>query len=149
MTAVKPILWSVKHVQLADQLFVIEQLKRVTLSWNLICRESPLNTFTCKPGANFRLETDGSDQIYVPSNSTNALNLQGRFTTGRLQVRAQTSTRKPMYCVPHRVGERFFVTRSTQAKTPVLRSVQTALCSVEGRPVVFAIRVRNKGTGPS
>jgi len=124
-----------ENVQLANQLFVIEQLKDLWLEFNLP------NQFSgqLQAGQILNFKTNGSDQNYQAKVQT--LNSQADLQTGRLQVRAKVTTQADV--LRPNVLVNVFVT-DAQAKT-ALRVQKKALQQVEGKPVVFVIESEEKG----
>lgn len=124
-----------ENVQLADQLFVIENLKDLWLEFNL------LNTsnIQLQAGQILNFKINGSDQDYQAKVQT--LNSQADVQTGRLQVRAKVTTQadalRPNVLVNVSVSD-------DQAKI-ALRIQKKALQQVEGKPVVFVIESEKKG----
>ena len=124
-----------ENVQLANQLFVIEQLKDLWLEFNLP------NQFSgqLQAGQILNFKTNGSDQNYQAKVQT--LNPEADLQTGRLQVRAKVTTQADV--LRPNVLVNVFVT-DAQAKT-ALRVQKKALQQVEGKPVVFVIESEEKG----
>lgn len=124
-----------ENVQLADQLFVIENLKDLWLEFNL----PNTSNIQLQAGQNLNFKTNGSDQNYQAKVQT--LNSQADLQTGRLQVRAKVTTQADV--LRPNVLVNVFVT-DAQAKT-ALRVKKKALQQVEGKPVVFVIESEEKG----
>lgn len=124
-----------ENVQLADQLFVIENLKDLWLEFNL----PNTSNIQLQAGQNLNFKTNGSDQNYQAKVQT--LNSQADLQTGRLQVRAKVTTQADV--LRPNVLVNVFVT-DAQAKT-ALRVQKKALQQVEGKPVVFVIESEEKG----
>ena len=124
-----------ENVQLADQLFVIENLKDLWLEFNL----PNTSNIHLQAGQILNFKTNGSDQNYQAKVQT--LNPQADLQTGRLQVRATVTTQADV--LRPNVLVNVFVT-DAQAKT-ALRVQKKALQQVEGKPVVFVIESEEKG----
>lgn len=124
-----------ENVQLADQLFVIENLKDLWLEFNL----PNTSNIHLQVGQILNFKTNGSDQNYQAKVQT--LNSQADLQTGRLQVRAKVTTQADV--LRPNVLVNVFVT-DAQAKT-ALRVQKKALQQVEGKPVVFVIESEEKG----
>ena len=124
-----------ENVQLADQLFVIENLKDLWLEFNL----PNTSNIQLQVGQILNFKTNGSDQNYQAKVQT--LNSQADLQTGRLQVRAKVTTQADV--LRPNVLVNVFVT-DAQAKT-ALRVQKKALQQVEGKPVVFVIESEEKG----
>lgn len=124
-----------ENVQLADQLFVIENLKDLWLEFNL----PNTSNIYLQVGQILNFKTNGSDQNYQAKVQT--LNSQADLQTGRLQVRAKVTTQADV--LRPNVLVNVFVT-DAQAKT-ALRVQKKALQQVEGKPVVFVIESEEKG----
>lgn len=124
-----------ENVQLADQLFVIENLRDLWLEFNL----PNTSTIQLQAGQILNFKTNGSDQNYQAKVQT--LNSQADLQTGRLQVRAKVTTQADV--LRPNVLVNVFVT-DAQAKT-ALRVQKKALQQVEGKPVVFVIESEEKG----
>jgi len=124
-----------ENVQLANQLFVIENLKDLWLEFNL----PNTSNIHLQVGQILNFKTNGSDQNYQAKVQT--LNSQADLQTGRLQVRAKVTTQADV--LRPNVLVNVFVT-DAQAKT-ALRVQKKALQQVEGKPVVFVIESEEKG----
>ena len=124
-----------ENVQLADQLFVIENLKDLWLEFNL----PNTSNIQLQVGQILNFKTNGSDQNYQAKVQT--LNPHADLQTGRLQVRAKVTTQADV--LRPNVLVNVFVT-DAQAKT-ALRVQKKALQQVEGKPVVFVIESEEKG----
>ena len=124
-----------ENVQLADQLFVIENLKDLWLEFNL----PNTSNIQLQVGQILNFKTNGSDQNYQAKVQT--LNSQADLQTGRLQMRAKVTTQADV--LRPNVLVNVFVT-DAQAKT-ALRVQKKALQQVEGKPVVFVIESEEKG----
>lgn len=124
-----------ENVQLADQLFVIENLKDLWLEFNL----PNTSNIQLQVGQILNFKTNGSDQNYQAKVQT--LNPEADLQTGRLQVRAKVTTQADV--LRPNVLVNVFVT-DAQAKT-ALRVQKKALQQVEGKPVVFVIESEEKG----
>ena len=124
-----------ENVQLANQLFVIENLKDLWLEFNL----PNTSNIQLQVGQILNFKTNGSDQNYQAKVQT--LNPQADLQTGRLQVRAKVTTQADV--LRPNVLVNVFVT-DAQAKT-ALRVQKKALQQVEGKPVVFVIESEEKG----
>ena len=124
-----------ENVQLADQLFVIENLKDLWLEFNL----PNTSNIQLQVGQILNFKTNASDQNYQAKVQT--LNPQADLQTGRLQVRAKVTTQADV--LRPNVLVNVFVT-DAQAKT-ALRVQKKALQQVEGKPVVFVIESEEKG----
>lgn len=124
-----------ENVQLADQLFVIENLKDLWLEFNL----PNTSNIQLQTGQILNFKINGSDQDYQAKVQT--LNSQADLQTGRLQVRAKVTTQADV--LRPNVLVNVFVT-DAQAKT-ALRVKKKALQQVEGKPVVFVIESEEKG----
>ena len=124
-----------ENVQLADQLFVIENLKDLWLEFNL----PNTSNIHLQVGQILNFKTNGSNQNYQAKVQT--LNSQADLQTGRLQVRAKVTTQADV--LRPNVLVNVFVT-DAQAKT-ALRVQKKALQQVEGKPVVFVIESEEKG----
>ena len=124
-----------ENVQLADQLFVIENLKDLWLEFNL----PNTSNIQLQAGQILNFKTNGSDQNYQAKVQT--LNSQADLQTGRLQVRAKVTTQADV--LRPNVLVNVFVT-DAQAKT-ALRVQKKALQQIEGKPVVFVIESEEKG----
>lgn len=124
-----------ENVQLADQLFVIENLNGLWLEFNIPNNSSiPLQA-----GQVLNFKANGSNQNYQAKVQT--FNAQADQKTGRLQVRAKVTTHaevlRPNVLVNVLVND-------TPAKT-ALRIQKKALQQIEGKPVVFVIESEEKG----
>lgn len=124
-----------ENAQLADQLFVIENLKDLWLEFNL----PNTSNIHLQVGQILNFKTNGSDQNYQAKVQT--LNPEADLQTGRLQVRAKVTTQADV--LRPNVLVNVFVT-DAQAKT-ALRVQKKALQQVEGKPVVFVIESEEKG----
>ena len=124
-----------ENVQLADQLFVIENLKDLWLEFNL----PNTSNIHLQAGQILNFKTNGSNQNYQAKVQT--LNPEADLQTGRLQVRAKVTTQADV--LRPNVLVNVFVT-DAQAKT-ALRVQKKALQQVEGKPVVFVIESEEKG----
>ena len=124
-----------ENVQLADQLFVIENLKDLWLEFNL----PNTSNIHLQVGQILNFKTNGSNQNYQAKVQT--LNPEADLQTGRLQVRAKVTTQADV--LRPNVLVNVFVT-DAQAKT-ALRVQKKALQQVEGKPVVFVIESEEKG----
>ena len=124
-----------ENVQLADQLFVIENLKDLLVEFNL----PNTSNIQLQVGQILNFKTNGSDQNYQAKVQT--LNPEADLQTGRLQVRAKVTTQADV--LRPNVLVNVFVT-DAQAKT-ALRVQKKALQQVEGKPVVFVIESEEKG----
>ena len=124
-----------ENVQLADQLFVIENLKDLWLEFNL----PNTSNIQLQVGQILNFKTNGSDQNYQAKVQT--LNPEADLQTGRLQVRAKVTTQADV--LRPNVLVNVFVT-DAHAKT-ALRDQKKALQQVEGKPVVFVIESEEKG----
>lgn len=124
-----------ENVQLADQLFVIENLKDLWLEFNL----PNTSNIQLQVGQILNFKTNGSDQNYQAKVQT--LSPEADLQTGRLQVRAKVTTQADV--LRPNVLVNVFVT-DAQAKT-ALRVQKKALQQVEGKPVVFVIESEEKG----
>ncbi len=124
-----------ENVQLADQLFVIENLKDLWLEFNL----PNTSNIQLQTGQILNFKINGSDQDYQAKVQT--LNSQADVQTGRLQVRAKVTTQadalRPNVLVNVSVSD-------DQAKI-ALRIQKKALQQVEGKSVVFVIESEEKG----
>lgn len=124
-----------ENVQLADQLFVIENLKDLWLEFNL----PNTSNVQLQAGQILNFKINGSDQDYQAK--VQILNSQADVQTGRLQVRAKVTTQADV--LRPNVLVNVFVT-DAQTKT-VLRIQKKALQQVEGKPVVFVVESEEKG----
>jgi cobalt-zinc-cadmium efflux system membrane fusion protein len=124
-----------ENVQLADQLFTIEQLKDLWLEFNLPHQYSA----QLQTGQNVSFKVNSSDQIYKAN--VQSLTSQADLQTGRLVVRAklkqQSAELRPNVMVNVLLAE------SGTKKT--LRVQKSALQSIEGQDSVFVIESEQKG----
>lgn len=124
-----------ENVQLADQIFVIENLKDLWLEFNI-----PTQTaMQLESGQAIRFKINGSEQYYDAVIQT--LTPQADAQTGRLQVRAklqhQAKELRPNVLVNVLIHD-------AKAKT-ALRIQKSALQQIDGRPAIFVIESEEKG----
>ncbi|TSH77990.1 efflux RND transporter periplasmic adaptor subunit [Acinetobacter sp. RF15A] len=124
-----------ENVQLADQLFVIEQLKDLWLEFNLP------NQFPgqLQPGQTIAFKSNGSEQSYTAV--IQSLSPQADVQTGRLVVRAKLNVQadelRPNVLVNVLISE-------PSAKT-ALRIQKSALQQIEGEDSIFIVESQEKG----
>lgn len=124
-----------ENVKLADQLFVIEQLKDLWLEFNLP------NQFSgqLQPGQTIAFKSNGSEQSYIAV--IQSLSPQADVQTGRLVVRAKLNVQadelRPNVLVNVLISE-------PSAKT-TLRIQKSALQQIEGEDSIFIVESQEKG----
>jgi cobalt-zinc-cadmium efflux system membrane fusion protein len=124
-----------ENVQLASQLFIIDQLDQLWLEF--IVPSSEFSAIAPNQQVEFKsLQTGNTFKAQIQS-----LNSEADVQTGRLQVRAKVTTQADV--LRPNVLVNVFVT-DAQAKT-ALRVQKKALQQVEGKPVVFVIESEEKG----
>lgn len=128
-----------ENVQLADQLFVIEQLKDLWLEFNLPNQFSIQYSNQVQAGQKIQFKVNGSNENY--SAIVQSLTSQADTQTGRLVVRAkldvQANELRPNVMVNVLISE-------PTAKS-ALRVKKTALQKIEGEDVIFIIESEQKG----
>lgn len=124
-----------ENVQLADQLFTIEQLKDLWLEFNLAHQYSA----QLQKGQNVSFKINGSDQLY--SAEIQSLTSQADVQTGRLVVRAklkqQSAELRPNVMVN--------VLLADSGTKNVLRVQKSAVQSIEGKDSIFIVESEQKG----
>ena len=124
-----------ENVQLADQLFTIEQLKDLWLEFNLAHQYSA----QLQTGQNISFKINGSDQLY--SAEVQSLTSQADVQTGRLVVRAklkqQSAELRPNVMVN--------VLLADSGTKNALRVQKSAVQSIEGKDSIFIIESEQKG----
>ena len=124
-----------ENVQLADQLFTIEQLKDLWLEFNLAHQYSA----QLQTGQNVSFKINGSDQLY--SAEVQSLTSQADVQTGRLVVRAklkqQSAELRPNVMVN--------VLLADSGNKNVLRVQKSAVQSIEGKDSIFIVESEQKG----
>ena len=124
-----------ENVQLADQLFTIEQLKDLWLEFNLAHQYSA----QLQTGQNVSFKINGSDQLY--SAEVQSLTSQADVQTGRLVVRAklkqQSAELRPNVMVN--------VLLADSGNKNVLRVQKSAVQSIEGQDSIFIVESEQKG----
>ncbi|WP_180114674.1 efflux RND transporter periplasmic adaptor subunit [Acinetobacter sp. YH12063] len=124
-----------ENVQLADQLFTIEQLKDLWLEFNLTHQYSA----QLQTGQNVSFKINGSDQLY--SAEVQSLTSQADVQTGRLVVRAklkqQSAELRPNVMVN--------VLLADSGNKNVLRVQKSAVQSIEGQDSIFIVESEQKG----
>ena len=122
-------------MQLADQLFTIEQLKDLWLEFNLTHQYSA----QLQTGQNVSFKINGSDQLY--SAEVQSLTSQADVQTGRLVVRAklkqQSAELRPNVMVN--------VLLADSGTKNVLRVQKSAVQSIEGKDSIFIVESEQKG----
>ncbi|RLL49924.1 efflux RND transporter periplasmic adaptor subunit [Acinetobacter cumulans] len=124
-----------ENVQLADQLFTIEQLKDLWLEFNLAHQYSA----QLQKGQNVSFKINGSDQLY--SAEVQSLTSQADVQTGRLVVRAkikqQSAELRPNVMVN--------VLLEDSGTKNALRVQKSAVQSIEGKDSIFIVESEQKG----
>lgn len=124
-----------ENVQLADQLFTIEQLKDLWLEFNLAHQYSA----QLQMGQNVSFKINGSDQRY--SAEVQSLTSQADVQTGRLVVRAklkqQSAELRPNVMVN--------VLLADSGTKNALRVQKSAVQSIEGKDSIFIVESEQKG----
>ncbi|RKG49614.1 efflux RND transporter periplasmic adaptor subunit [Acinetobacter cumulans] len=124
-----------ENVQLADQLFTIEQLKDLWLEFNLTHQYSA----QLQKGQNVSFKINGSDQLY--SAEVQSLTSQADVQTGRLVVRAkikqQSAELRPNVMVN--------VLLEDSGTKNALRVQKSAVQSIEGKDSIFIVESEQKG----
>lgn len=124
-----------ENVQLADQLFTIEQLKDLWLEFNLTHQYSA----QLQTGQNVSFKINGSDQLY--SAEVQSLTSKADVQTGRLVVRAklkqQSAELRPNVMVN--------VLLADSGNKNVLRVQKSAVQSIEGQDSIFIVESEQKG----
>ncbi|WP_180082461.1 efflux RND transporter periplasmic adaptor subunit [Acinetobacter sp. YH12123] len=124
-----------ENVQLADQLFTIEQLKDLWLEFNLTHQYSA----QLQTGQNVSFKINGSDQLY--SAEVQSLTSKADVQTGRLVVRAklkqQSAELRPNVMVN--------VLLADSGTKNVLRVQKSAVQSIEGKDSIFIVESEQKG----
>lgn len=124
-----------ENVQLADQLFTIEQLKDLWLEFNLAHQYSA----QLQTGQNVSFKINGSDQLY--SAEVQSLTSQADVQTGRLVVRAklkqQSAELRPNVMVN--------VLLADSGTKKALRVQKSAVQSIEGKDSIFIVKSEQKG----
>lgn len=124
-----------ENVQLADQVFTIEQLKDLWLEFNLTHQYSA----QLQTGQNVSFKINGSDQRY--SAEVQSLTSQADVQTGRLVVRAklkqQSAELRPNVMVN--------VLLADSGTKKALRVQKSAVQSIEGKDSIFIVESEQKG----
>ncbi|WP_313042532.1 efflux RND transporter periplasmic adaptor subunit [Acinetobacter sp.] len=124
-----------ENVQLADQLFTIEQLKDLWLEFNLTHQYSA----QLQTGQNVSFKINGSDQLY--SAEVQSLTSKADVQTGRLVVRAklkqQSAELRPNVMVN--------VLLADSGTKKALRVQKSAVQSIEGKDSIFIVESEQKG----
>ncbi|WP_180124950.1 efflux RND transporter periplasmic adaptor subunit [Acinetobacter sp. YH12080] len=124
-----------ENVQLADQLFTIEQLKDLWLEFNLAHQYSA----QLQTGQNVSFKINGSDQLYDAK--VQSLTSQADVQTGRLVVRAkikqQSAELRPNVMVN--------VLLADSGTKNALRVQKSAVQSIEGKDSIFIVESEQKG----
>ncbi|MCL6247901.1 efflux RND transporter periplasmic adaptor subunit [Acinetobacter sp. ANC 4945] len=124
-----------ENVQLADQLFTIEQFKDLWLEFNLAHQYSA----QLQKGQNVSFKINGSDQRY--SAEVQSLTSQADVQTGRLVVRAklkqQSAELRPNVMVN--------VLLADSGTKNALRVQKSAVQSIEGKDSIFIVESEQKG----
>ncbi|WP_168377465.1 efflux RND transporter periplasmic adaptor subunit [Acinetobacter cumulans] len=124
-----------ENVQLADQLFTIEQLKDLWLEFNLTHQYSA----QLQTGQNVSFKINGSDQLY--SAEVQNLTSKADVQTGRLVVRAklkqQSAELRPNVMVN--------VLLADSGNKNVLRVQKSAVQSIESKDSIFIVESELKG----
>ncbi|WP_180054725.1 MULTISPECIES: efflux RND transporter periplasmic adaptor subunit [unclassified Acinetobacter] len=124
-----------ENVQLADQLFTIEQLKDLWLEFNLTHQYSA----QLQTGQNVSFKINGSDQLY--SAEVQSLTSKADVQTGRLVVRAklkqQSAELRPNVMVN--------VLLADSGTKKALRVQKSAVQSIEGQDSIFIVESELKG----
>lgn len=124
-----------ENVQLADQLFVIEQLKALWLEFNL---PSQFST-QLQAQQKIQFQVNGSDQRYEAT--IQSLNSQADLQTGRLVVRAKLDSQAPDL----RPNVMVNVLMAESASKNALRVRATARQMLEGKASVFVVESQKNG----
>ncbi len=124
-----------ENVQLADQLFTIEQLKDLWLEFNLTHQYSA----QLQTGQNVSFKINGSDQLY--SAEVQSLTSKADVRTGRLVVRAklkqQSAELRPNVMVN--------VLLADSGTKKALRVQKSAVQSIESKDSIFIVESELKG----
>ena len=124
-----------ENVQLADQLFTIEQLKDLWLEFNLTHQYSA----QLQTGQNVSFKINGSDQLY--SAEVQSLTSKADVQTGRLVVRAklkqQSAELRPNVMVN--------VLLADSGTKKALRVQKSAVQSIESKDSIFIVESELKG----
>ncbi|WP_180106082.1 MULTISPECIES: efflux RND transporter periplasmic adaptor subunit [unclassified Acinetobacter] len=124
-----------ENVQLADQLFTIEQLKDLWLEFNLAHQYSA----QLQTGQNVSFKINGSDQLY--SAEVQSLTSQADVQTGRLVVRAKLKQQS----VELRPNVMVNVLLADSGTKKALRVQKSAVQSIEGKDSIFIVESEQKG----
>lgn len=124
-----------ENVQLANQLFVIEQLKALWLEFNL---PSQFST-ALQAQQKIQFQVNGSDQRHEAT--IQSLNSQADLQTGRLVVRAKLDRQAPDL----RPNVMVNVLMAQSAAKKALRVRATARQMIEGKASVFVVDSQKKG----
>lgn len=125
-----------ENVQLADQLFVVEQLKDLWLEFNLSAQQVQ----SLKPQQELRFETLPDRQSYKAV--IESMTTQADLHTGRLVVRAKVLTQATALRPNVMVN---VMLESGQSKM-VTRVLKQAVQMVEGKTIVFVVQQSNAKT---
>ncbi|RKG31210.1 efflux RND transporter periplasmic adaptor subunit [Acinetobacter tianfuensis] len=124
-----------ENVQLADQLFTIEQLKNLWLEFHLPSQYSG----QLQTGQNVSFKINGSDQLY--SAEVQSLTSQADVQTGRLVVRAkltqQSAELRPNVMVN--------VLLAKSGSKNALRVQKSAVQNIKGQDSIFIVEPEQKG----
>lgn len=123
-----------ENVQLADQLFVIEQLKDLWLEFNV-----PSQLANLKQNQTIQFKTNGSDKNYQAV--IQSLTSQADAQTGRLVVRAKLTNQ----AAELRPNVMVNVLVSQSETKSALRIQKSAVQSIEGKASVFIVESEEKG----
>lgn len=123
-----------ENVQLADQLFVIEQLKDLWLEFSLP------NQFygQLQAGQNIQFKVNGLNQVYAAT--IQSLNSQADQQTGRLVVRAKLNSQAAE--LRPNVMVNVLITKPTEK--PALRIQKSALQKINGKDSIFIVEAQEK-----
>ncbi|RKG46897.1 MULTISPECIES: efflux RND transporter periplasmic adaptor subunit [Acinetobacter] len=124
-----------ENVQLADQLFTIEQLKDLWLEFHLPNQYSG----QLQAGQNVSFKINGSDQLY--SAEVQSLTSQADVQTGRLVVRAKLKQQS----VELRPNVMVNVLLADSGTKNALRVQKSAVQSIEGKDSIFIVESEQKG----
>ncbi|WP_180115633.1 efflux RND transporter periplasmic adaptor subunit [Acinetobacter sp. YH12140] len=124
-----------ENVQLADQLFTIEQLKDLWLEFHLPNQYSG----QLQAGQNVSFKINGSDQLY--SAEVQSLTSKADVQTGRLVVRAKLKQQS----VELRPNVMVNVLLADSGTKKALRVQKSAVQSIEGKDSIFIVESEQKG----
>lgn len=124
-----------ENVQLADQLFVIENLKDLWLEFNV----PNTSNLQLKVGQEFSFKPNGVNQDY--SARVQTLNTQADVQTGRLQVRAKVTTQAEVLR-PNMLVNVWLKDAKAQ---DALRIAKNAVQQIEGKTTVFVANTEENG----